>query len=98
VATVVDASQRPVAGVIVAAVPEGTRRNRSDLYRTATSDAAGRVRIEGVVPGDYKLFASGELEAAAWQDPDIVRTLESRGTAVRVAGEETLEIVLREIP
>jgi hypothetical protein len=47
---------KTVAAANVALVP-ATRRDNLSLYRATTSDAEGRFLIEGIAPGDYKLFA-----------------------------------------
>ncbi len=64
----------------------GSRRHRKryDLFRQATSDATGRIRLDNVVPGDYKLFAWEVVESNAWTDPDFLRNYENNGVAVRV--------------
>jgi 5-hydroxyisourate hydrolase-like protein (transthyretin family) len=92
---VVDGNQRPAPGVLVIAVPDSARRTRSELYRSATADRDGRIHLEGMIPGEYKLFASIDVEAAAWQDPDVIRLYESRGTPIRLAEGAKQEAVLR---
>jgi len=95
---VVDDRQRPVQGVAVAAVPDAPRRHRSELFRTATTDAAGRARIQGLWPGDYKLFAAEDIEAGAWQDPGVIRVYENRGELLQVREGATQTITLKVIP
>jgi hypothetical protein len=97
-ARVVDGSQRPVSGVLVIAVPDATRRNQSQAYRTATTDADGRARIDGLTPGEYSLFATESIEAGDWQDPAVLQRYERRGTAVRFRESATETITLRIIP
>jgi protocatechuate 3,4-dioxygenase beta subunit len=88
--------QEAAGGVTVVLVPEAPRRLRSELYRSTTSDAAGRVRLDNVVPGNYKLFAWEVVEAGAWQDPDFLRIYEERGKVVRITegSRETTDIRL----
>jgi 5-hydroxyisourate hydrolase-like protein (transthyretin family) len=93
-ATVVDSSQRPVPGTTVALVPEPPRRNQSSLYRTAATDAFGRIRLEDVVAGDYKLFVA-DLDPASWQDPDVISRYESRGERVRITDGGRQNVTLR---
>jgi hypothetical protein len=83
-AAVVDNRQMPVAGVTVALVPDSARRKRYDLFRQATSDSSGRIHLDNVVPGDYKVFAWEVVESNAWTDPDFLRTYENNGVAVRI--------------
>jgi hypothetical protein len=97
-ALVADGNQRPVSGVLVIAVPERARRNQSQAFRTATTDADGHARIDGLVPGEYTLFASESVEAGAWQDPAVLRLHERQGTLVRCREGETQTIALRIVP
>jgi hypothetical protein len=84
-AAVVDSRQLPLSGVTVVLVPDSARRKRYDLFRQATSDATGRIRIENVVPGDYKVFAWEVVDSNAWTDPDFLRNYENNGVTVRVS-------------
>jgi hypothetical protein len=76
--------REPVPNVTVSLLPDLGRRARSDLYRTVSTDAAGRFTIEGVPPGDYVAFGWDGIESGDWQNPDFVALYESRGSAVRV--------------
>ena len=67
-------------------------RGRFDLVRTATTDPSGRFRLDRVAPGDYKVFAWNEVSDGDWQDPDVMRAYEERGTPIRV-GDGTTERV-----
>jgi hypothetical protein len=91
--TVVDANQRPVSGTTVALVPEPPRRNESSRYRSLTTDGDGRIHVEDVIPGDYRLFVE-DVDPAAWQDPDVLRHYEARGTRVTVAEGTPRRVVL----
>jgi hypothetical protein len=96
-ARVVDGNQRPVSGVLVIAVPDAARRNQSQAYRAATTDADGSARLDGLTPGEYTLFASESVEAADWQDPAVLQRYERRGTVVRFRESATETITLRVI-
>ena len=82
--TVINARREPLAGITVVAVPDAGERSRSDRYKQVTSDASGRFRIQGLPPGNYTLFAFEDIEEGAWQDPEVIRSYETRGTSVRV--------------
>jgi hypothetical protein len=94
-ATVLDDQRRGVAGALVIAVPDEARRGRSTLFRAATTDGQGRARLEDMAPGEYRLFATVEIEAAAWQDPSVLKRLEARGELVRLAERGSLAATLR---
>jgi protocatechuate 3,4-dioxygenase beta subunit len=89
-----DASQRGVSGVTIALVPDAPRRNQSSLFRTASTDEFGRVRFDDVPPGDYLLFTD-DVEPQAWQDPEVLRRYETRGTRVRVVQNARQSVTLR---
>jgi protocatechuate 3,4-dioxygenase beta subunit len=82
---VLDAQRRPVSGVLVVGVPEAARRGRTSNYKSASTDAQGRVRFEDVAPGEYRIFATTDISLADWQDPDVLRRFETRGELVRLA-------------
>jgi hypothetical protein len=84
--------------VTVVFVPDAARRSRLDLYRTTSTDATGHFHLEGLPPGDYRVFAWEEVEMGAWQDPDFLRTFEDRGKAVHIGEGGTANIELRVIP
>jgi hypothetical protein len=81
--------QGSAADVSVVLVPEV--RRRSELYRATTTDVAGQFHFDRVPPGDYKIFAWEEVQDGAWYDPEFLRTVENRGTPVRIleGGTET---------
>jgi hypothetical protein len=91
---VLDSAQRPSPGTTVVLVPEPSRRKRFDLYRTAATDTTGRFHLEGIIPGNYKVFAWETIEENSWQDPDVIRLYEDQGKPVRIndASRETMEL------
>jgi len=84
---VLDAQQRPAAGVTVALIPESDRRARTDFYWTATTDDRGRFDLSGVSPGTYAALAWSSIEAGAFMDADFLQPFEGR--ARRLAVGET---------
>ena len=92
--TVVNEKQEPAVNVTVVLVPDPGQRNRTDLYRTTSTDALGRFHVEGIAPGDYKAFAWESVESGAWQDPEFIRQYEDRGKTLRVteSGQTTIEL------
>jgi hypothetical protein len=90
--------QEVSANVTVVFVPDAARRNRLDLYRTASTDAFGKFHIEGIPPGDYKVFAWEDVETGAWLDPDFIRQFEDRGRPVRITEAGTANVEVRVIP
>jgi hypothetical protein len=80
----VDESRRPVAAATVVLIPSEESRQRFDLYRSATTDSAGRAALTNIAPGSYKLFAWQDIEANAWQNADALRPFEERGAPVTI--------------
>jgi hypothetical protein len=84
-ATIVDNRKLPVSAVTVVLVPEFAKRKRFDLFRQATSDASGRIHLDGIVPGEYKVFAWEVVETNSWTDPDFLRNYENNGAPVSIS-------------
>jgi hypothetical protein len=85
----------PAATVVL--MPEVERRVfRGDLFKVTASDESGQFLIEGVPPGDYRVFAWEKVADRAWQDPSFMRAYEESGQAVRVevSSQKTVEVIL----
>jgi len=87
---VIDSKSVPVPGIQTVLIPEPDLRNRLDLFRTAITDHKGKFALEGIPPGDYKIFSWEALEPAAYYDPDVLMKYEDQGRAVHV--DETSSI------
>jgi hypothetical protein len=85
----------PMANVKVAMIPDFAYRQREDLYKSAVTDASGNFKMQGIAPGDYRVFAWEDIADGAWQDADVLRNVEVRGKSVRIAegGQAAMEIV-----
>ena len=79
-------------------VPEGRLRRRTILYKTPAVDETGRFSMNGIVPGEYKLFAFEELEGAPYFDPDFIQRSEPRGEGVRIEEGSNPSVTIRVIP
>jgi hypothetical protein len=84
------------ADVSVVMVPNV--RQRTDLYRVATTDPGGRFRFDKVPPGDYKVFAWTEVETDAWYDAEFMKNYENRGVGVSVREGETARVAVMPNP
>jgi len=78
-AQILNREGRPNPSATVVLVPDAPRRERYELYRTATSDDAGRVSLTGIAPVGFKLFAWEDVEIGAWTNADFMRQYEDRG-------------------
>jgi hypothetical protein len=80
--TLTDAStQQPVANHQVVLIPGA---NRSDLYKTAMTDADGRFTIQGIAPGDYTAFSWQTIEPFRYFDLDFVGQFGNNGTSLYI--------------
>ena len=81
-----DERKQPAGGVFVTLIPNisTARLYRTDMYKTTSTDAEGKFEIQGLPPGDYKIFALEGFEKDAWVDPDFFKPYEERGIAVRI--------------
>jgi len=76
------------------AVPDAARRGRSANFRSASTDAQGRVQLADLAPGEYRLFATTDIPLSDWQDPDVLRRFETRGELVRLGEAGTASVVI----
>jgi hypothetical protein len=94
--SVSNATQAAAAGVSVVVLPDV--RGRIDLFKTTTTDPAGRFHIDRMPPGDYKAFAWEDVNDGAWQDPEFMSANENLGTPIRIAEGTTGTVRLTVIP
>jgi hypothetical protein len=95
--TVLDAKAQPVSAIQVVLIPDQDR-GRSELFRFGTTDAMGHFTMRSIPPGNYKVFSWENLEANAYYDPEILRTYEQQGKAVRVEHGSKLTAEVKLIP
>jgi len=91
--TVTGSDDKPLPDIKVTTIP-AAGKGRPELFQETTTDQAGRFKIRGVAPGDYKIVALTEDDADAFADPSFTKTLASRGTSVRAeaAGRHTVTL------
>ncbi|HYR92402.1 MAG TPA: carboxypeptidase regulatory-like domain-containing protein [Terriglobia bacterium] len=92
--TVTDEKSQPVRGVQTVLVPD-QYRDRPDLFRNVTTDQNGRFQMDGVAPGDYKVFAWDAMEQFSYYDTDFVRRYEQQGHPVKVIEPSSQTIQVR---
>jgi hypothetical protein len=83
---VVNDRTEAMTNVIVALVPESPLlRRRWDLYRSATTDFAGKFRLRTIPPGTYKIFSWDYVESDAWRMPNSFSLTKRREKSSRFA-------------
>jgi hypothetical protein len=90
---VADGAERPVDGARVVLIPADSK-DGALRRRVAVTNSKGAFSIRGIAPGDYNVYASRSLEAAALQDPGFLGQIRQHGKAVSIHehGLETLQV------
>jgi protocatechuate 3,4-dioxygenase beta subunit len=96
--TVLNSGEQPLSNAVVALVPAPNLRNRSDLFRSTTTDAAGQFSLRSIPPGDYKLFAWNYAPPDSWQDAAFLRKYEDDGAPVHIDAKGMRTERLRVVP
>jgi len=95
---VLDDQQEPVKAATVALVPEPRFRDQIGLYKFVTTDQNGKFSLRGIAPGEYKAFASKEIDPDSYRDPETVASFDGLGQALTVQENGTQSIQLTLIP
>jgi hypothetical protein len=93
-----DAMKKPCASAKVILIPPPSRRQNILLYKTTTTDAQGTFEIEGVAPGEYKLFAWETIPGMAYLNEDVMKRYESLGQSITVSQGASVAKDLAVIP
>jgi hypothetical protein len=95
--TVQDAKQQPAAGSMVTLLPNPMKENRNDLYRIATTDQNGQFTLQGVAPGEYKLFAWEDIDPGSYMDPEFLKAHENKSHKITVKANGQEQVLIRQI-
>ena len=92
---VIDKDSKPARGIPTVLIPD-RNRDRRDIYKAAQSDQNGHFIINGIAPGDYRLFAWEDIEPFSYYDPDVLKQFEDKGKPVHVVEttKDTVELTL----
>jgi hypothetical protein len=94
--SVKNAKDEPAPSVLVTLIPEASRRTR--LHKIAITDQNGHFKIEGIIPGEYKIYAWEQIEEGSYEDPDFMKAHESEGEKVSIKESTHETMQLRVIP
>ena len=83
---VVNERREPVIGAVVTlfANSPADRLYRTDMYKVTSTDTAGGFQLQGLRPGDYRVFAWENIEKGTWIDSAFLRQHEERGVTIRI--------------
>ena len=96
--SVVDTRGAVLSNRTVVLVPDVRFRQRNDLYHVVATNNAGSFQMQGIAPGDYKLFAWEIVEPGAWQDPEFIQKFENLGQRIRISEGSNENVQLAVIP
>ncbi len=80
----VDKTHQPQQGATVVLVPEKSKRNRDDLFKTANTDQYGHFTLRGIAPGEYRIYAFDDIERGVYQDPAFLEQYKDDGEKVEI--------------
>jgi hypothetical protein len=95
---VVNSRNEPLPNRTVVLVPDVRFRQRSDLYKVVSTDSSGLFHMQGITPGDYKLFAWENVETGSWENPDFIQAYENAGRPLRINDGSRENLQLPVIP
>ena len=97
---VLNEQKQPVDGAVVGLIPASStaRGFRMDMYKSTSSDSAGRFQIQGLPPGEYKVFAWEDFDRNALIDLEFMRQFENQGATIRVSEGDKPALELTLIP
>jgi hypothetical protein len=81
---VVSKDQQPFPGATVALVPDPPQRGEMRLFKSATTDPLGHFALQGISPGDYKVFAWESIESGAYTSSEFLQPYENLGASVHI--------------
>jgi hypothetical protein len=90
---VVTTDGKPVRATVLLA-PEIRLQNRLDLYVTTHTGPDGAFRLQGLSPGNFKLWAFENLDEDLLTDPVLVQELDASGVPVAVIENRTESVNL----
>jgi len=75
---------QPFQGATVAIVPDHPHRGEKRLFKSTTTDQNGHFTLQGLAPGDYKVFAWEKIEPGAYTSPEFLQPFENLGESVHI--------------
>lgn len=94
-----DEKQQPVSRGIVMMLPKPQKEGRRDLHRSAVVLKNGTFTIQGIAPGEYKLFAWTEIDPGLpLTDVEFLKRHEGKSQKVSIKAKGNEQVTLKQIP
>jgi hypothetical protein len=81
---VISKDQQPFPAATVVIVPDPPHRGEKHLFKNTTTDQNGHFLLQGLPPGDYKVFAWEKVEPGAYASPEFLQSYENQGESVHI--------------
>ncbi len=93
--TVQAGSLEPGTPVLVVAIPDDAHAQRTDLMRVTNGPAEGTFTLQGLAPGDYKVFALATQDYEDIHNRELLKLLDGNAAAVTVhaSGHEQASVL-----
>jgi protocatechuate 3,4-dioxygenase beta subunit len=95
---VVSKDQQPFQGASVTLVPDPPHRGEKCQFKSTNTDQLGHFILQGIPPGDYKLFAWESIDPGAYKSSDFLLPFEDRGKSLQITEGSSLSVQLDLIP
>ena len=91
--TVQTETAAPASAIVIAVPSSGQNIN----WKESVSDQQGHFTLQGIAPGDYRLYAFGYTEMGAPEDPDLLKRLEGSSQKIRIDAHDRKVVSIRVI-
>jgi beta-lactamase regulating signal transducer with metallopeptidase domain len=95
---VMDSRQQAAVNATVVLISESAATGRTDRSRFGRTDTSGQFLLQGIPPGEYRMYAWQEIEDGVWLDPEFIRPYQPRGRLVRVDQGQSVTMDISVIP
>jgi hypothetical protein len=95
--TVLDGKQQPAAGSLVVLAPDPIKPDRNDLQRVSSTDQKGQFTLQGIAPGNYKLYAWGSADYGEVMDPELMKQHDGRAVKLTIKENSQEQVSLTQI-
>ena len=65
-------------------MPDPPQRGIKRLFKSTNTDQNGHFVLQGIPPGDYKVFAWEKVEANSYASPEFPQLYENQGESVHI--------------